>query len=128
MSTLAIVLIVLAILLVLLLVGGFAGAGRRSKAQAPDYARHVARADRALEAARAADRGWDATVLDRTAREAIERQRPGFSIEKLHLVLVDDRPGVEEDRAHFVARGADGELRVVLSRSEAAGWAAERVD
>ncbi len=127
-STLAIILIVVAVLLVLLFIGGLAGAGRRTRTQAPDYARHVAEADQALETARAADRGWDRVLLDGVVRDAVARERPGFTIADLHLVLVDDRPGVEQDRAHFVAQGDDGELRVVLSRSEEAGWAAERVD
>ena len=128
MSTTAIILISIGGVLGLLFIGGLAAAGRRARQQAPDYARHVAEADQALETARAADKGWDRDVLDRTARQAVTGQRPGFAVEGLHLVLVDDRPGVEEDRAHFVAQGTEGELRVVLRRSEEAGWAVERVD
>ena len=45
----------------------------------------------------------------------------------LHLVLVDDRPGVEEDRAHFGAAGGDGEVRVVLARDPSGGWTVESV-
>jgi hypothetical protein len=43
-------------------------------------------------------------------------------------VLVDDRPGIDEDRAHFVAVGEGGdEARVVVSR-EGDRWIAESVD
>jgi hypothetical protein len=42
-------------------------------------------------------------------------------------VLVDDRPGVSEDRAHFMAVGADGAARVILAR-EGDRWIAERVE
>ena len=53
---------------------------------------------------------------------------PGWRYRDLHLVLVDDRPGIEEDRAQFVAIGDDGdEAAVVLSR-QGDHWSAERVD
>jgi hypothetical protein len=46
----------------------------------------------------------------------------------MHLVLVDDRPGKDEDRAHYVAVDEGGEeARVVLAR-QGDHWAAERVD
>jgi hypothetical protein len=118
MSTVAIVLIVIAVLLVLLFVGGFVASRRRTT----DWSKHVADADQALEAARAADRGWDRDVMDRAARGALEAQRPGWAYRDLHLVLVDDRPGVEDDCAHFVAAGGDGEARVVLARDSAGEW------
>jgi hypothetical protein len=59
-------------------------------------------------------------------QRALDEQRPGFTAERLELVLVDDPPGVTEDRAHFLASGPDGEVRVVLARSDA-GWAAQSV-
>jgi hypothetical protein len=40
---------------------------------------------------------------------------------------VEDRPGIEEDRGHFVAAGADGQVRVILAR-EGDSWVAERVE
>ena len=40
--------------------------------------------------------------MERAAREAVAEARPGSDYE-LYLVLVDDRPGVEEDRAQFMA-------------------------
>jgi hypothetical protein len=125
-STLAIIIIVFVALDVLLLVGGLIARNRRDRAGEADFSRNLTEVDRAFEQARAADRGWDRAVLEATAQKAIEDQRPGFVVEKLELVLVDDRPGVTEDRAQFLATGPDGELRLVLARSDA-GWAAESV-
>jgi hypothetical protein len=121
--TVAIILIVIAAVLLLLFVGGYVARRRRTT----DWSKHVAEADHALEAARAADRGWDRDLLDRTARGALESQRPGWPYSDLHLVLVDDRPGVEEDCAHFVAAGGDGEARVVLARDAAGDWRVDSV-
>jgi hypothetical protein len=123
MSTLAIVLIIIAAVLVLLLVGGFAGAARRNR-QTPHYERHLAEADRALEQARAADKGWDRALLESAARDALATEKPGWPYSDLALVLVDDRPGTAEDRAHFIASGEEGETRVVLARRDS-GWAVE---
>lgn len=124
MSTLAIILIVIAVILTLALVGGLLATRKRAQAGAADYARHVAAADQALEQARAADRGWDRALLEDAARSALSEQHPDFAYDALHLVLVDDRPGIDEDRAQFAAVGSGGERRVVLVRG-AAGWSAE---
>jgi hypothetical protein len=124
MSTLGIVLIAIAAVLLLLLIGGFAGAARRRDRHASHYERNLAEADRALEQARAADKGWDRDVLEAAARQALAEEKPGWPYSELALVLVDDRPGISEDRAHFVASGEDGETRVVLARREA-GWTVE---
>lgn len=126
MSNLAIVLIVLGVILLLALIGGLLGARRRDAVQAPSYQRHLREADHALEQARAGDRGWDRAMMEQVARDALARERPGETIEGLELVLVDDRPGVEEDRAHFEATSRDGRVLVVLARGEA-GWTAERI-
>src|SRR3954466_14117478 len=104
MSVLAIVLIVLAVLILLFLAGGLVVARRR--ANRPGRDAHILAADHALEQARAADRGWDRSLIEAAAREALQSSRPGFSPASLDLVLVDDRPGVEQDRAHLVAAGA----------------------
>ena len=126
-STLGIILIVIAAVLLVLLIGGFIGAARRRERGAPHYDRHLAEADRALEHARAADKGWDRSLLEAAAREALADKRPDWEYEELVLVLVDDKPGVSEDRAHFLASGHGGEARVVLARRES-GWALERVE
>jgi hypothetical protein len=114
---------VVVLLLLLLLLGGFVASRQRTT----DWSLHVAEADHALEAARAEDKGWDRGLLDRSAREALESKRPGWAYRDLHLVLVDDKPGVEEDKAHFVAAGGDGEARVVLARQADGGWRVESV-
>lgn len=126
MSTLAIVLLVLAAIVVLAFVGGVLGARRRDRAIAPSYSQHLREADHALEQARATDRGWDRSMMEDVARSALAEDRPGVNFEELQLVLVDDRPGVVEDRAHFEAVGSEGRVLVVLARGEA-GWIAEQV-
>jgi hypothetical protein len=126
-STLAIVLIAAAAVIALIFVGGLIATRRRDRLQRESYARHLEAADRALEAARAADKGWDRDLLHDAARRALKEQRPDASYDSLDLVLVDDRPGISEDRAHFLADGPDGEARVVLSR-RGSGWVAERLD
>lgn len=127
MSTLAIVLIVVGVVILVAFVLGLLGARARDRRQAPSYEEHVAAADQALEQARAADKGWHRETMEQVAREALAKSRPGWQVRRLHLVLVDDRPGVGEDRAHFVAVADDGEARVVISR-HADGWTAERVE
>jgi hypothetical protein len=127
-STLAITLIVLGVLIAIALVLGVLGIRARNRRQASTWAEHVASADAALEQARATDRGWHREVMEGVARGALEQQRPGWSYRDLHLVLVDDKPGVEEDRAHFVAVNEEGdEVRVVLGRQQG-DWVAESVE
>jgi hypothetical protein len=127
MSALAIVLIVLGVLILIVLVGGFIAIRWRDRSQGDAYVEHVAAADRALEEARAQDKGWDRGVLEETARKAVSETRPGWHYDALHLVLVDDRPGVTEDRAELVAVGGGEEVRVTLARRDA-GWVAEKVE
>jgi hypothetical protein len=110
--------------LLLVLIGGIVAIRRRDRLQAGSYAEHVRAADQALEQARATDRGWDRATMEEVARKAVAEARPGWGFDELHLVLVDDRPGVTEDRAHFVAMGGGDELRVVLARRNG-GWVAE---
>lgn len=127
MDALAIILIVLAVLVAALLIGGFVATRRRAEAGAADYSRHVAAADQALEQARATDRGWDRAALEQAAQSALAEARPDFAYTDLHLVLVDDRPGIAEDRAQFAAVGQEGETRVVLVRGPD-GWSAESIE
>lgn len=126
MSTLAIVLILVAVLVLLLLIGGTIAVKRRMERGREAYDEHLAAADHALEQARAADKGWDRAVLEDVARAALNEHRPAWEYRSLELVLVDDRPGVTEDRAQFEAVDGDERVRVVLARGES-GWAAERV-
>ena len=125
MSALAIVLIAIAVVALVLFIGGLVAARRRVDRH--DFAADVARADQALEQARAADRGWNRQLLDDAARRALGVEKPGFDWESLELVLVDDRPGVAEDRAHVLARGREESVRVVLARDPDGSWTAESV-
>jgi hypothetical protein len=127
LSTLGIILIVLGVIVLIFFIGGVLAVITRSRRQAGTYAEHVAAADSALEQARAADKGWHRETMEEAARGAIAESRPGWEFGALHLVFVDDRPGVTEDRAHFVAVGADGEARVILARQDDR-WVAERVE
>jgi hypothetical protein len=127
LSTLGIVLIVVGAVILIMLLLGFLGAWARSRRQARSYEEHVAAADAALEQARAADKGWRREVMEEAARAALDESRPSWRYRELHLILVDDRPGVDEDRAHFMAVGDDGEARVILARHEDR-WVAERVE
>ncbi len=125
-STLAIIILALAALLVLFLIGGLLGARRRDIEHAPVYQQHLSEADHALEQARAADRGWDRELMEEVARSALADAHPDTTFDRLDLVLVDDRPGVQQDRAHFEAHADGRSIHVVLSRSEA-GWSADQV-
>ena len=128
MSALAIVLIVLGAVILIAVVLGILGARARDRQQAGSWEETVRSADAALAQAAASDRGWERSTMEQAARSALESARPGWSYHDLHLVLVDDRPGIEEDRAHFVAVDQDGpEARIVLCR-EGDRWSAERVD
>jgi hypothetical protein len=128
MSALAIVLIVLAAILLIALVLGFLGARARDRRQAGSWEERVRAADAALADAAASDRGWQREVMENAAHAALSEARPEWRYGPLLLVLVDDRPGIEEDRAHFVAVGEGGdEARVVLSR-QGDQWVAERID
>jgi hypothetical protein len=126
MSVLAIVLIVLVVLALLFFVGGLVYSRRRLND--PQLEEHIANADQALEAARASDRGWDRVVMEEAARRALAEDRPDFATDELHLVLVDDRPGVEEDRAHMLAMGGGGQARVILTRNSEGEWILDRIE
>jgi len=128
MSTLAIVLIVAAVIVVIALLLGFLGIRARDRRQAGHWEEHVRAADAALAEAAASDRGWQRETMEQVARAALTEMRPDWSPRDLFLVLVDDRPGVDEDRAHFVAVSEGGdEARVVLAR-QGDLWVAERVE
>jgi hypothetical protein len=125
MSTVAIVVIAVGAVLVLLFVAGYVAARRR--ASRPGVAERIRAVDRALEQARASDRGWDRERMTAACGEAIRAQRPDYEWDAIELVLVDDRPGVTEDRAHLVASGAQGSVRVILARREGGEWFAQEV-
>ena len=128
MSTLAIVLIVIGAIVLVALILGFLGARARDRRQAGTWETHVRAADAALAQAAASDRGWHREAMENAARAALSESRPEWTVGTLHLVLVDDRPGIEEDRAQFVAVAEGGdEARVTLAR-QGDRWVAESVD
>lgn len=127
MSALAIVLIALGAILLLLFLGGLVAASRRAREREGDRQRSLAEADRALEEARAADKGWERVLLEEAARKILAEERPEWHYDRLDLTLVDDRPGVTEDRAQFLAVGQDAEVRLVLTRQNG-GWSASIVE
>ena len=128
MSTLAIVLIVLGVIVLIAVVLGLLGGRARDRRQAGHWEKHVRAADAALADAAATDRGWQRETMEQAARAALTELRPDWQARDLMLVLVDDKPGIDEDRAHFVAVGEGGdEARVVLAR-QGELWVAERVD
>ena len=126
MSTLAVIILVVSVILLILFAGGLVVLRRRLAD--PSFDADVAAADQALERARAEDRGWDRDLLHAAARAALQSGRPGFEPRSLDLVLVDDRPGVEEDRAHLVALGDGETVRVVLAREADGAWVAESLE
>jgi hypothetical protein len=127
LSTLGIIAIVIGVLVVLFAIGGAIAVAKRSRAQDATFGQHVEAADSMLEQARALDRGWHRDTMEEAAKAALAESRPGWTYDDLHLVLVDDRPGVNEDRAHFMAVGSDAHARVILAR-EGDRWIAERVE
>lgn len=128
MSTLAIVLIVFGVIVFVALFLGFLGVRARDRHQAGSWESHVRAADAELAQAAASDRGWQRELMETAARGALSESRPGWNYGNLHLILVDDRPGIDEDRAHFVAVGEGGdEARVVLAR-QGDRWVAESID
>ncbi len=128
-STLGLILIILAAVFAIALLLGVIGARARDRRlEGGVFERDVAAADAALQQASALDRGWNRDAMTSVARDALAEARPGWTYDNLHLVLVEDRPGVDEDRAQFMALGGDGgEARVVLAR-DGEVWRAESVD
>jgi hypothetical protein len=126
MSVLVIVLIALLVLIGLFFIGGLVYSRRRLND--PELRPHILAADQALEQARATDRGWDRGLLEEAALRCLATERPDFTPSDMHLVLVDDRPGVEEDRAHVLAVGDGDQARVVLTRDTQGDWILDRIE
>ena len=106
MSTLAIVLIVFGVLVVLLFIGGYIANSRRRDAERAALHARAREADRHIADAHAQDKGWERAALEDAARAAYIAQH-GREPERLTLVQVVDRPGVDEDEAVFDADGSE---------------------
>ena len=118
MSPVLIVIIVVVLLVVALAVGGYVANARRREAERAALHAQAQEADQHLARAHAADKGWERDALVAAAKSAYA-QRHGREPERLMLVQVVDRPGVEEDEAVF---DADCE-RMVLGR-QSGDWVA----
>lgn len=117
MATWEIILLAVFGALVVLFAVGFLAVGRRRRERDGGLAERLREADRALAAARAADRGWDPALLDEAARAAVQERRPGVQITALELVQVVDRPGTDEDSARMLVTHAGGTEEVDLQRT-----------
>ena len=111
--------------MLLFFAGGFVVSRRRTTD--PALTDRIAAADRALEHARASDRGWERANLEAAALTALASHQPGTQWDEVALVLVDDRPGVEDDRCHLIATGPGREARVILARRTGGDWFAEQI-
>jgi hypothetical protein len=125
-STLAIVLIVLAALIVLLGIGGAIANGRRRRAGDATFPAHLERADHDLAEAYAVDKGWQRERLEDAVRRAWAGDAPAEDDVELLLLEVVDLPGTDEDMAVFRVRAGERSGRVTLHR-EGDTWRPERV-
>lgn len=117
-STLGIVLLVLAVLIVVLAAGGYVAMTRRTQAREGALHSELAQAERELAQAHALDKGWDRATLEAAARAVVAERFGDGATGELQLVQVIDRPGVEADQAVFRYESADGqEHRITLGRS-----------
>ena len=109
MSVAAVVLIVIAVVVLLLFLGGYVANARRREAERAALHARAREADRHLASAHAQDKGWERATLEQAARDAYAG-RHGAPPQRLTLLQVVDRPGVDEDEAVFDADG--DELRM----------------
>jgi len=120
-------LVVVALVVLLALIGGIAVA-RRRREQAPAFEGQLIEANRALAAAHAQDKGWDAGALRQAARRAFEDERPGHTVRDMQLVQVVDPPGIERDKAVFRFETEDGGSHELTLGRTPEGWSLERID
>jgi Flp pilus assembly protein TadB len=117
-STLDIVLVVIAALVVVLTAGGWVAATRRARSRERELFEELHEAEQALAKARALDKGWDRELLESAARDAAAARFGTQPVNALQLVQVIDRPGTDADQAVFRVQTADGdEHRITLGRS-----------
>lgn len=121
---LLIVIAVLVLLVVALAVAGDLWNRRHRARTAADLLERVRGADRALADAAADDHGWDRPALEAAARAAFAARHPELTGRDPVLVLVDDRPGIEEDRAVFEVHDGPRRRTITLLRA-GDGWVPE---
>jgi hypothetical protein len=125
MSFIAILITVVVLLVIGLLSVALIVQGRRERDEAAAFLREVRDADHELEQARALDKGWHPERLEAAARATLAQGRPGWDYERLRVILVDDRPGVAEDRAQMAAVGGGERVILGLTRSPEGDWSAK---
>jgi hypothetical protein len=113
---LTVVLVALVVLALVLLGAGLLWNRRFLARTRGDLLQRVAAADNALALAVAGDRGWDRARMEAAATAAFAAAQPGLTPVDLHLVLVDDRPGTDQDRAVFEATFAGAPREVTIVR------------
>lgn len=121
MDTWLIVVIAVVAVLVLLAIGGAIATSRRTKERDTRLLADLEAVNDALAAAHAADKGWEPALLRQAAEAAFAERHPGAAPDSLTLVQVDDRPGIEQDRAVFRVVSAGAEHELVLGRT-GDGW------
>jgi hypothetical protein len=125
---LIIVILVGVALLVLLAIGGYVAVRRRERQEQPAFRVAVEEANRKLAAAHAEDKGWEPNALREAARALFEEQQPGVGVRDMQLVSVEDRPGIEEDRATFRFDTDDERVHHLTVGRTPDGWALEALD
>lgn len=117
MSTIDVVLLIIAAVLVGIVVVGSGIARRRAEARDEHLRERLAVANEALAQAHAADKGWDKALLEAAARQA------AGPTDELFLVSVIDNPGTDQDEAVFQAV-SDGRTRTIGLRRTGDTWVA----
>jgi len=113
---LIVVLAAIAALALLLFLAGLLWSRRETARTRADLIARVTAADQALAQAMASDRGWNRDRMEEAARTAFAQAHGGVAPADLHLVLVDDRPGTDEDRAVFEGTVAGTAHTVAIAR------------
>lgn len=121
------ILALVVLVLIALAVGGAIAQRRRMEATSGGFAARLEHANEDLAAAHANDKGWDPDVLADAARSALQERHPGSTVEELTLIQVVDRPGIQDDEAHYRARVGGREAMVTMLRHDG-DWIAQPID
>ena len=117
-STLDIVIVVVAAIIGLLATGGWMAATRHARAGEHKLLEELHVAEQELARAHAMDKGWDRALLESAARDAVAARFGPEPVDALQLVQVIDRPGTDADQAVFRVQTSDGdEHRITLGRT-----------
>jgi len=116
-STIGLIVLVLAVLVVALAIGGYLASEQRQRAGRRALLDQLQAADRELAHAHALDKGWERPALEAAARRAIAERFGEVDVQALQLIQVIDRPGVDADQAIFRIQTPEGEHRITLGRA-----------